>query len=108
MPDGSKVALKLTPREVIFRTKQVKQYRDYLRKLHAPNQVNKVNELYADLASVCPLEEETAEYVGPQLTDIAALSSLPAPLDDDEPSAPLVDAAVAGVDAVHADGAGEG
>ncbi len=50
---AGKVQLKLTPRQVIFRTKQVQQYREYLRKM----QYNKtgVNHL-EECVSICPVE----------------------------------------------------
>ena len=74
LDDNTKVNLKLTPRSVVFRTKQVKEYREYLRKIQPTiNQANEL-EVWDDVVSVCPIEEEVAEYVGPQLTAITAIA----------------------------------
>jgi hypothetical protein len=57
----------MTPRSTIFKTKQVSNYRNFLRSIQSSNHRSNAYEVseYADLASICPLEEETAEYVGP-------------------------------------------
>jgi hypothetical protein len=61
----------------------VHNYRNFLRKIQAKIVQEKVNQIegYADMASVCPLEEEEADYVGPELTYLAAISQLQQPLD---------------------------
>lgn len=74
--NGAKVNLKMTPRTTIFKTKQVSNYRNFLRSIQGSTHRSSANEVseYADMASVCPLEEDVAEYVGPELTSIAAIS----------------------------------
>jgi hypothetical protein len=57
----------MTPRTTIFKTKQVSNYRNFLRSIQGSNQRSSAYEVseYADMASVCPVEEDTGEYVGP-------------------------------------------
>ena len=67
---GDKVSLKLTPRNVIFKTKTFKNYRDYVRKIRNPTAEASNIELDDDLEghSICAVEEEEQEYLGPELT----------------------------------------
>ena len=44
------------------------------------NAVNLLEEADS-IVSICPLQEEVAEYVGPELAPIAAVASLQLPLD---------------------------
>ena len=57
----------MTPRSTIIKAKQVSNYRNFLRSIQSSNHRSNAYEVseYADLASICPLKEETAEYVGP-------------------------------------------
>ncbi len=95
--NDEKVHLKLTPRKVVFRTKQIKDYFDYIRKGRAITkaQTNEVQEEEITLdsfdQSCLEVDEVTAQYVGEELTHVAALAALPpglpdSPLDADEPA----------------------
>lgn len=102
--EAGKVQLKLTPRQVIFRTKQVQQYREYLRKTGSfaarRAGVNHVEDCSHDI-SICPIEEECASYVGPELTKLAAISALEESHIEEEGEASLESAHDA--DVSHAD-----
>jgi hypothetical protein len=55
----------------------VHSYRNYVRQIQASKNVKNYNlEEYDDTASICPVEEETASYVGPKLTSLAAIANL--------------------------------
>ncbi len=95
--NDEKVHLKLTPWKVVFRTKQIKDYFDYIRKGRAITkaQTNEVQEEELTMdsfdQSCLEVDEVTAQYVGEELTHVAALAALPpglpdSPLDADEPA----------------------
>ena len=67
---GEKVSLKLTPRSTIFRTKVFKNYRDYVRKIRTPTAQTAAIEVEDDHDdfSICAIEAEEQEYLGPELT----------------------------------------
>ncbi len=86
--NGEKVHLKLTPRQIVFKTKQIKDYFDYVRKGKAivKAQTNEVQEEELTLESFdqsrLDIDEVTAQYVGKELTYVAALAELPPGLPD--------------------------
>lgn len=91
-----KVNLKLTQRKVIWKSKQLKEYFDYVRKgrqiVKEANEVEEEDEEHVQDHSCFEIDELTAQYVGEELTHIAALAELPpglpdTPLDHDPPAA---------------------
>ena len=84
-----KVNLKLTPRKMIYRSKQIKEYWDYIKKGRTITKANKVSnnaleEDDEDLPdySCLDIDEVTASYVGDELAHVAALSQLAPALND--------------------------
>lgn len=73
---------------MIFKTKQLRAYRDYLRGIRSnrPEVNDAEEELVGDIqaveASALPVDEEDASYLGEELAHIAALGQLPPPLPD--------------------------
>jgi hypothetical protein len=67
---GEKVSLKLTPRATIFRTKVFRNYRDYVRKIRTPTAQTSALEVEEDQDdfSICAIEADEQEYLGPELT----------------------------------------
>lgn len=84
MGNEEKVNLKLTPRNIVFRTKQLKSYRDYIRSIKEKKAT--VNEVESDMdafeVSALQVDEDTASYVGDDLAQVAALAQLPPQLPD--------------------------
>ncbi len=92
-----KINLKLTQRKVIYKSKQIKEYWDYIRRgktiTKATNKAsNNALEEDADLPdfSCLDIDEVSASYLGSELAHVAALSQLPpaqmdTPLDHSSP-----------------------
>ena len=86
---NDKVNLKLTPRKLIFKSKQIKEFWEYTRKGRTFTKANKTtnNALEEDEEglpdmSCLDIDELSASYVGDELAHVAALSQLPPALND--------------------------
>jgi hypothetical protein len=72
----------------VFKTKQLRSYRDYIRSIRSqPAAAQEVaEESQSDIdnfeVSTLNVDEEVANYVGEELTHVAALAALPAALPD--------------------------
>lgn len=83
--NNEKIQMKLVQRKIAFKTKQVKEYFDFLRKGKEIIQAttNDAEESLSDLEQSClEVDELTADNVGTKLTHIPALAELPPDLPD--------------------------
>ena len=87
LPSEEKVNLKLTPRSAIFKSKQLRAYREYLAGIRRScPEVAAADEDVSDVqaleASALPLDADDVSYLGKELAHLSALSQLPPQLPD--------------------------